>query len=97
MQAKSPRFGARKIEQLMRTRGLPAALVAEALARTKGSEVERARAVWQRKFGSAPADATERARQQRFLASRGFEAETIRQVMRSAGSDGSLAADSVGD
>jgi regulatory protein len=40
--------------------------------------------VWQRKFGDRPeaADATERARQMRFLLSRGFSGETIRRVVR---------------
>lgn len=47
-----------------------------------GDEPARARAVWQRKFGRAPADAAERARQMRFLQQRGFSHEAIRAAMR---------------
>jgi regulatory protein len=54
---------------------------AATLARLKDTEAERARAVWAARFGRAPADAAERARQMRFLAQRGFSAETIRSVL----------------
>jgi regulatory protein len=50
----------------------------------RASEFERARAVWQRKFGAQPPgntpDAT--ARQTRFLAGRGFSGDVIRRVLR---------------
>jgi regulatory protein len=48
-------------------------------------ELTRARRVWQRRFGQLPIpsrDASERARQMRFLAGRGFSAETIRRLLR---------------
>jgi regulatory protein len=38
-------------------------------------------ALWQRKFGRAPASMQERARQIRFLAARGFSAATIGRVL----------------
>jgi regulatory protein len=38
--------------------------------------------VWQKRFGQEPADAAERLRQMRFLASRGFSHEVIRRVLR---------------
>jgi regulatory protein len=47
----------------------------------RSSELDRARAVWQGRFGAVPADARERARQMRFLAGRGFSAEVIRSVV----------------
>ena len=53
--------------------------------RLKDSEWERARAVWARKFGGAPAaTAAERARQMRFLAGRGFSPDVIRRVVQQA-------------
>ena len=57
--------------------------MANALAGS-GDEVARARQVWQKKFGAAPQDldAAGRARQMRFLLSRGFSGETIRRVLR---------------
>ena len=47
-----------------------------------GSELDRARAVWSRRFGKTPQSLAERARQARFLQSRGFSAEVIRKVLR---------------
>jgi regulatory protein len=38
--------------------------------------------VWARRFGEPPATPQERARQARFLQSRGFSAETIGKVLR---------------
>ena len=49
-----------------------------------GDEVARCQAVWARKFGRLPVDATERGRQMRFLQYRGFSGEAIRGVMRGA-------------
>jgi regulatory protein len=51
----------------------------------RATELERATAVWQRRFGSPAAEPAERARQMRFLAGRGFEGDVIRRVV--AGSD----------
>ena len=82
---KAPKLGALRIRQELNARGLPEDAVSEAMASLKASEYERAREVWRRKFGTPPADATERGRQMRFLASRGFGAEVLRRVV--AGSD----------
>lgn len=45
-------------------------------------EAARARAVLERKYSQAPADAVERAKQMRFLQQRGFSHEAIRAAMR---------------
>jgi regulatory protein len=55
--------------------------VALAVASLQASEVERARAVWRKKFGVPPADAAQRAKQARFLAARGFDGAVIRRVL----------------
>ena len=49
--------------------------------RAADDEPARAWAVWQRKFGTLPSSPQERARQTRFLASRGFRHDTIRKVL----------------
>lgn len=79
--ARSARYGNARLAHELRTQGVADELVAEALA-DGDDELTRARAVWRRKFGAAPADATERAKQMRFLMSRGFAGETIRRVLR---------------
>lgn len=79
--ARAARYGNLRIRQELQRHG--AALDALASERLKTSELARARAVWARKYGSAPAtQAAERARQMRFLAGRGFSADVIRQVIR---------------
>jgi regulatory protein len=58
------------------------------VADLQGSEVERAREVWRKKFGEPADDAQGRAKQMRFLSTRGFAAETIYKVVRGAEDDG---------
>jgi len=81
LNARSARFGNARLAHELRTQGVAEELVSEALAGGT-DELTRARQVWRRKFGEPPADAGERARQMRFLMSRGFSGETIRRVLR---------------
>jgi regulatory protein len=78
--ARSARFGNLRIRQELQQHGL--CLDPEASANLAQSERERAREVRQRKFGDSAATPSDRARQARFLAGRGFSAEVIWQVMR---------------
>ena len=80
------RLGAARLRQELEGKGREGALVEQTLAELRGSEVERARAVWTRKFGAPPAGAAERAKQMRFLLARGFAAEVARRVLAAAGS-----------
>lgn len=77
--ARAPRFGRRRIEAELARHGLEIGATAD--RELAASEVERAREVWARRFGVPPSDARERARQMRFLAGRGFEADVIRRVV----------------
>lgn len=83
VQARAARFGDLRIRRELAEHGV--ALDAGALAALRGSELARARAVKTKRFGaSPPADPADRARQLRFLAARGFSAETARKVLRAA-------------
>jgi regulatory protein len=84
--AREARFGTRRIVQELKQHGT--ALDADAAERLRASELERARALWARRFGPEPAvDAAGRAKQMRFLAGRGFAADVIRRVVRGGGDD----------
>lgn len=85
--SRGERFGAARVQQELRARGIDAPLVREAVDGLARTELQRARAVWRRRFGSPPADAAERAKQMRFLAQRGFTAEVIRRVVGGADDD----------
>ncbi len=88
MHTRAARFGNARLAYELHTQGISEELVAAALA-TSADELVRARQVWQQKYGARPAalDAAERARQMRFLISRGFSGETIRRVLRGDLSD----------
>jgi len=45
------------------------------------TERERAQELWQRKFGALAQDQKERARQYRFLASKGFSADVVSKIV----------------
>lgn len=81
------RLGAAGLRQEMQDRGLARELIEQALAGLKDSELTRAREVWRRRFEALPIDAQERARQTRFLLTRGFSAEVVRRVMGSDPAD----------
>jgi regulatory protein len=81
------RAGAVKLAFDLRQRGVADDIIEAVLSENRDSEFERARSVWQKKFGSPPADMTEKARQMRFLQSRGFGAEVIRWVVNNPGND----------
>lgn len=84
---RSARLGAGRVKQELQAKGVSAEAVAEAVDRLRGTETERAREVWRKKFGEPAADGAGRAKQMRFLASRGFGAEAIRRVVRGADDD----------
>ena len=84
LRRRAPRLGTQRVLQELRHKGLDAELVRAAAESLRASEFTRAQAVWQRRFGTPPADAQEQARQMRFLAARGFGTEVARQVLRAA-------------
>ncbi|PWB18093.1 recombination regulator RecX [Comamonas sp. JNW] len=83
---KAARYGASRVLQELRHKGVDALLIADARERLRSTELQRAREVWQRRFGAPPESPQERAKQMRFLASRGFGGDVVRQVLR--GGDG---------
>ena len=76
------RYGVRRLKQTLQAKGLAPELVVSTLQQARGTELERAREIWRRRFGEPAADAAGRAKQMRFLAGRGFEGEVIRRVVQ---------------
>jgi regulatory protein len=79
---KRSRFGAQRIAHDLRQRGVGEELISAALPALKEGELEAAREVWRKKFGISPQDEKEKARQVRFLQSRGFSLDAIFKVLR---------------
>ena len=82
---KAERFGTALIRHELRSHRLDADLVEEKVAELGISEMARAHALWQRRFGHPPGSPQERARQLRFLVARGFRSDIVRRVVAGAG------------
>jgi len=76
------RFGMQRIAHELRQKGIGEDLINDALPQMKDTELEAARSIWQRKFGIVPEDAKEKAKQLRFMQSRGFMPDVIFKVLR---------------
>ena len=79
--SRQARYGSRKIAYELREQGVAETLISDTLATLKTTELERARQVWQRKFGTLATTPKERNQHMRFLQSRGFDMEVIYRVI----------------
>jgi regulatory protein len=72
------RLGSWRVGMQLKQKGASEEAIQTTLAALKPTEIARARSLIERRFGDAPADAGERARQGRFLRQRGFSTDVIR-------------------
>jgi len=79
------RYGTRRLLEQLRQRGIDGEITASLRSELQTTELERARAVWAKRFGRLPVDVRERGRQTRFLEQRGFDHDVIRRIL--GGSD----------
>ena len=75
------KLGTTRLKQELQAKGLSGSAVTDALEHLRSTDLERAREVWARKFGESATDPKEKARQIRFMVSRGFAAEVVRKVV----------------
>jgi len=94
---KAAKQGSALVAQGLRQKGIAPDLIAETISQLKDTELERARAVWVKKFGAVGVsrEPKEKARQARFLASRGFGSDAIRRVV--GGDIGSNSGEDIGE
>lgn len=78
----SRKYGAARIAHELRACGVDKELASAASKVVRETELDRAREAWRRKFRVPPKTREERARQMRFLQSRGFSFDAIRAVVR---------------
>ncbi len=78
---RSPRYGDLRLARDLRERGVASADADAAMAAIDGTEAGRARTAWARRFDALPTSADERGRQGRYLQTRGFSMDAIRQVL----------------
>jgi len=85
VRTRRPRFGSVKVLHELKAKGVSEDGIARAREALAESEVSAARTVWRKKFSEKPVSMSERAKQARFLAGRGFSADVVRKVL--GGSD----------
>ncbi len=86
LRSKGGRLGPARLRQTLRQKGVDSETVsAQIVAADLPDELLQAREVWLRKFGAAPADAKEWAKQARFLQTRGFSSGVIRRLLKGGG------------
>ena len=85
VQTRRPRFGTVKVLHELKAKGVSEDGLARAREALAASEISAARGVWQKKFDNKPASISERAKQARFLAGRGFSAEVVRKILDGSG------------
>ena len=81
------KYGADRIVRELREKGVSGEVLESSRAALLAGEIDAARAVWNKKFGQIPGTLEEKARQQRFLAGRGFSAEAVRAVLKKSRDD----------
>jgi regulatory protein len=78
---RSERFGVRRVADELQRAGVETGLIAQLTGELKETEFERAKALWARKFGQISSEQKERARQYRFLVSKGFSPDLVAKVI----------------
>ncbi len=80
--ARKGKFGSLRVAHELREHGIAEELIDKAVAEVKEDEVANARAICRKKYKAPPASREEWAKQARFLQSRGFGFDVIKQVLR---------------
>ncbi len=79
---RASRVGAGRIVSELKRHAVGEELIQEVNSQLRETELTRARAVWQKKYGQLPQTPAERARQARFLAARGFSMSIIGKILK---------------
>jgi len=83
VRAKARKYGPLKIAHHLRAKGIDETGIEAGLAQAQAEEGEALASAWRSRFGTAPADESEKARQVRFLQQRGFSLESVLRFLKS--------------
>ncbi len=79
--ARQRKFGSLRIANELKQKGVADEVIANAIESAKANDLDNARVIWQKKYGQAPKDRNEWAKQARFLQGRGFGFDIIKRVI----------------
>jgi regulatory protein len=80
---KAGRFSRRSIAGALKSKGVAAGDIDDALREAELDDDASLKTLWQRRFGELPANDREKARQVRYLQARGFSVSAILKLLRS--------------
>ena len=83
----SRRYGSMRVAHDLKQQGVASEALERVVAEARRTDLERAREVWRKRFGEAPRNVQDRAKQMRFLQQRGFAIDVIRSVVRGGDAD----------
>jgi regulatory protein len=75
------KFGARKIAHELKLRGVNESIISRVLRDIKDDEFLLAKKIWEKKFNQIPITIDEKAKQIRYMQSRGIEVVIIHQIL----------------
>jgi regulatory protein len=78
---RAPKLGYARVARELQEKGLAAHAVTDAVKELKETEAERAKNVWLKKFKTPAQSIADKARQMRFLMSRGFAPSVVIQLL----------------
>ena len=79
--SKKKKFGVRKIAHELKLRGVDELIINRVLGEIKDDEFILAKKIWEKKFNQIPITIDEKAKQIRFMQSRGIEIAIIHQIL----------------
>jgi len=85
--SKKRKFGARKIAYELKLRGVNESIISRVLREIKDDEFLLAKKIWEKKFNQIPITIDEKAKQIRFMQSRGIEVAIIHQILSGKSSE----------
>ena len=78
------RYGTARLMQELKTHQLGEETLGEVKAQLQSTEVARAKALWDKRFGRPPAALAERAKQVRYMMARGFSRSVVSRIILGA-------------
>ena len=79
---KSDRYGHRRVAEELRRNQIDTTITNQLIGQMRLTEFDRAKEIWEKKFGVIATEPKEMARQARFLAGKGFDADVVMRIIR---------------
>lgn len=79
---KSERYGHRRVSEELKRNKIDSDVTSQLIGQMRLTEFDRAKEIWDKKYGVVATDPKDLARQARFLANKGFDADIVLKIIR---------------